>query len=96
MFGFNVNFGEQIEVFDCIIEIDSNGNKQSQRIHAPRIMIERQFLSLVQQAAQNANPTKVKLSRKYFVQNNFTDEIIKRENFIIFANDAYGEYEEQI
>ena len=96
MFGFNVNFGGQIEIFDCTIEIDANGSKQTQRIQAPCIVIEQQFASLIQQAAQNTNPVKVKLIRKYLVQNDFTNETIERENFIAFANNAYGEYEEQV
>ena len=93
MFGFNVNFGgidERFETFECMIDIETNGNKQRQRIQAPRIMIEQQFMSLVQQAVQADRPVKVILSRMVPVYDEFNDKWIEIENYIAFENNMYS------
>lgn len=87
---------EKMEIFDCVFTIESNGNIQKQKMRAPRFIIEQQFLQLVQQAAQSNSPTKIKLSRDYRVHDLFNDKMIDRENFIVFTNNAHGDYEEQV
>ena len=103
MFGFNVNFGgmgEQFETFDCMIDIEENGNKQRQRMQAPRIMIQQQFMSLVQQAAQANHPVRVRLSRMSQVYDEFgapayeDEKPLEREFYIDFSNNAWGNHEE--
>lgn len=103
MFGFNVNFGgmnEHFEVFDCIIDIEENGNNQRQRMQAPRIMIRQQFMGLVQQAAQANYPVKVRLSRMSQVYDEFgapayeDGKQLERELYIMFSNNACGSDEE--
>ena len=103
MFGFNVNFGgmgEQFETFDCMIDIEENGNKQRQRMQAPRIMIQQQFTSLVQQAAQANHPVKVRLSRMSQVYDEFgalayeNGKPLERELYISFSNSACGDCED--
>lgn len=99
MFGFNVNFGgmgEQMEVFNCVFDIESGGAHQRQSMKAPRIMIEQQFMQLVQQAAQDSNPVKIKLSRMAECSSWWDDKTIKREVYIVFTNNAYGEYKEEM
>lgn len=96
MFSFNVNFGgfgEQFETFDCIIEIDSNGNKQAQRIQAPRMMIEQKFISLVQEAVKVSYPVMIKLSRKHIATCGFTGKTAERELYLVYTNDAYGDFD---
>ena len=80
---------EQFEVFDCLLEIEIDGKVKIQRMNAPRIMIEQQFKSLMQQAANDTSPIKVRISRKAPIWNQFEDKWIEREFDIIFTNNAY-------
>lgn len=66
-----------------------NGRVQMQRMKAPRIMIEQQFKSLMQQAANDTSPIKVRISRKVPIWNQFEDKWIEREFDIVFTNIAY-------
>jgi hypothetical protein len=84
---------EQFEVFDCLLEIEMSGRVQTQRMKAPRIMIEQQFESLVQQAVNNTSPIKIKMSRKVPIWSKFEDKWIEQENSIVFTNVAYGNSE---
>ena len=87
MFG---RINEQFEVFDCLLEIEMEGRVQTQRLKAPRVMIEQQFESLVQQAINSASPIKIKMSRRVPIWSQLEDKWIERENSIIFTNIAYG------
>lgn len=92
MFGFNINFGgmsEQLEVFDCMIDIEANGNKQRKRMQAPRVMIEQQFLGVCQEIAQMNTPAMVKLSRVAKCYSEWNNDVIEREIYISFKNTAY-------
>ncbi len=92
MFGFNINFGGvdgQFEIFDCVIDIEANGNKQRNRMQAPRIIIEQQFLGVCQEIAQMNTPATVRLSRIAKCYNNWTGDIVEREVYILFENDAW-------
>lgn len=96
MFGFNVNFGgmgEQLEVFDCIIEAEVNGNKQRQRMQAPRIMIEQQFLGVCQEIAKMNAPATAKLSRIAQCRSDWFDEVVEREVYILYENNSYAKDE---
>ena len=98
MFGFNVNFGGmngQLEVFDCMIDIHTNGNEQRQRLQAPRIMIEQQFLNICKEIAQLNIPAKVRLSRVAKCYDTFNDKWVEREVYIDYKNNAYVESEEK-
>jgi len=99
VFGFNVNFGginEQLETFDCFIDIETNGDKQRQRIQAPRIMIEQQFLSMCKKISQMSVPAKIKLSRIAECSNGWSDDIVKREVYIVYRNNACVEEEGEV
>ena len=92
MFGFNINFGgmgEQLEVFDCMIDIEANGNKQRKRMQAPRVMIEQQFLGVCQEIAQMSTPATARLSRVAKCYSDWSDDIVEREVYILFENNAY-------
>lgn len=84
-------FGGQMEVFACTFEIEVDKKIQRQTMEAPRIMIEQQFVSLVEQAANSTKPVKVKMSRKVPVWNQFENRWNDIEHCAIFANYAYGE-----
>lgn len=73
------------ETFICTFEIEHNGQKSTQTIQAPRMVIEQQILSLAQQAARAAGHIKVKVSRKVPIYDNFKGEWIELENSITFS-----------
>jgi len=80
---------EKMEVFACTIEVEANGAVQVQRVQMPRLMIEREFMALVQHAANDSRPIKVKLSREVPVYDQFEQRWLERENSITFSNNAY-------
>lgn len=91
MFGFNVEdvLNEQFEIYDCVIEVEVVGQIQVQQIQAPRIIIQQQFLQLVQQAVNDSRSVRVKLSRQIECENKWTGEIKMREASIAFMNKRY-------
>ena len=84
-----IDLDQQIEMFACVFEIEANGNIRRQRIEAPRMIIEQQFMSLVQQAANNTTPIRVKMSRMESVWNQFDNVWVDVENSIEFTNIAW-------
>lgn len=86
-----MNFGESFDFYDCAFKIELVDGIQQNNIQAPRIMIEQQFMSLVQQAAQSSLPVKIILSRIVPVYDEFNGEWIEREVSISFSNSACEE-----
>lgn len=80
---------QHMEIYTCTLEVEQNGNVQRQTIEAPRIMLEQQFINLMQQASKVNNPIKIKMSRKVPTYNNYADEWVDLEHYILFENDAY-------
>jgi hypothetical protein len=80
---------QQLEVYNCKFEIVNGDNKQVKNMQAPRLFIEQQFLTLVQQAARVNSPVKIKLSRPDVIYDNFEQKFIEHENSITFMNNAY-------
>ena len=99
MFGFNINFGNNVgghfEIFDCVIDIEINDNKQSSRIHAPRLAIEQQFMSMCQEIAQIHDKARIRLSRVVQCYDLWSNNIVEREIYILFENDACVEKENE-
>lgn len=91
MFGFNVEdvLNEQFEIFDCVIEVEVVGQVQVQQIQAPRMIIQQQFLQLVQQAANDSRSVRIKLSRQVECVNEWNGETKMREASIEFMNKRY-------
>ena len=79
----------QLEVFDCMIDVETNGNMKRNRIQAPRIMIEQQFLGICQEIAQMNTPAMTKLSRIAKCYSEWNNDIVEREVYILFKNNAY-------
>lgn len=94
MYKLFVNINQSMEIYACTIEIEQNGNVQRTIIEAPRIMLEQQFINLVEQAANSHNPIRVKISREVPIYNNFNNEWTKIENNIVFENNAYIKHRE--
>lgn len=91
MFGFSVEdvLNEQFEIFNCVIEIEVVGQVQVQQVQAPRMVIQQQFMQLVQQAANDSRSVRVKLSRQVECVNEWTGETKMREAGIEFMNKRY-------
>lgn len=83
------NLRNQMDIFVCSFEINADGVIQRQTVQAPRMMIEHQFISLMNQAYRNAKPVMVKLSRVIDVWDSFDQKTIQRESSIVVKNSAY-------
>ena len=80
----------KMNVFRVLFEIEIDGKTQRQTIKAPQFMIEQQFLSYVEQAANaTLNPVKIKMIRSVPVWNQLDNKIVNQENSITFTNFAY-------
>lgn len=84
-----------MDVYVCSFEINVNGVVQKQTMQAPRMMLEQQFMSLMEQAYQDARPIMVKMSRPNDIWDPFDKKMIRRENSIIVKNSAYVDMENQ-
>lgn len=80
---------DQFEIFTCVLEITTTQSTTRQVMDAPRIMIERQFISLIYEAAQSENPVKVMLSRVIPIYSQFDQKWLDRECSIAFGNQAF-------
>ena len=77
------------ELFNVKFEITEGENIRTQQMQAPQMLIEQQFLQLIQQATKIQIPIKVKLSRTEQVYDNFDQKFVDRENSITFMNNTY-------
>ena len=77
------------DLYDVIFEITEGDNVRKQQMQAPRIIIEQQFLQLMQQAANVQIPVKIKLSRTEQIYDNFDQKFIEQENNITCMNNTY-------
>jgi len=80
---------QEFQVYEVTLEVNDNGRIQLQRIQAPRVMIEHQFLGLMEQASKVNRPIRIKMSRTepYFDQ--YEQKNIPQESNLIFANNSY-------
>ena len=77
------------DLYDVIFEITEGDSVRKQQMQAPQIIIEQQFLQLMQQAANVQIPVKIKLSRTEQIYDNFDQKFIEQENSITFMNNVY-------
>lgn len=80
---------EKMTVYICRFEIETDEGMQVRTMKAPRLILEREFTSLVNDAARCEFPVRVKISRTEPFWNQFDDEWVEREYNIEFANNAY-------
>lgn len=85
---------DQMEAFTCTFEITVDGVTKSQTMQAPRMMIEQQFISLLQDIQQMRKPAKIKLSRPVEIWDQFSQRMLRNENSITVMNRAYTDAEE--
>lgn len=81
---------EKMEVFVCLFEVKVEDQVQKRTLEAPRIMLEQEFMSLVNEAANSNLPISIKMSRKVPIFDQFDQRWIERENSIVFTNEAYN------
>lgn len=80
----------KMNIFRVVFDIEIDGKTQRQIIEAPQFMIEQQFLSYVEQAANaTLNPVKIKMSRSVPIWNQMENRWVNQENSVIFTNSAY-------
>lgn len=80
---------EMMTIYECRFEIQTNNGIRTQIVTAPRLLLERKILSLINDAAQCPEPVKVKVSRKEPFWNQFINKWSEREYSIEFTNNAY-------
>ena len=77
------------EAFNCFFEIEVGNQNQKYFMEMPRVMLEKEFISLVQQAAQHSVPTRIKMGRLIPIWNQLEQKWIEIENSIEFENLPY-------
>lgn len=88
MFNFE-NLDEKMEVYTSVFVIDVDGQIQKETMQAPRLMLEQNFKSLVQQAVQADAPIKVEMIVKVYIFNQFDNKWVEREHSVTFKNNSY-------
>lgn len=76
-------------IYECAIEINNNGKIQTHNIQAPRIIIESQFLQLINEAFNINVPISIKLSRNVPSYVKHENRWIEVENSVTVVNPAY-------
>ena len=81
--------GNMLEMFSVTFEIEVDNKIQRQNMQAPRVMLEQQFVSLVQQAYKNLMPVRIKMSMDVPIWVQFENKWVTREHSVEFANKAW-------
>lgn len=88
IFDFN-NVGV-FDIFNVTFEIEFQGNTTTQTMGAPQMIVQNQFVNLVEQAANATPPCRVKMRRTVDVFDEFGNKCNKSiEHFVEFKNNAY-------
>ena len=77
--------------YSVMFEITVDDKLEAYIREAPRIALEHEFMSLVNQAARYPKPVKVRMSRKVPIYDPFDKTTIEREHSIEFTNKAWNE-----
>lgn len=85
-----ININDQMEIFKVELTITVQDRVQKQYMEAPRIMIENQFTSLVEQAVRSNQPIKLELKREELKQDKQTGQWDTKEYKIEFTNNAWA------
>lgn len=86
---FDVNEFGIFDTFIVVFEIESQGNTTTQTMNAPQMIIENEFVNLVQQAIQINSPCRIKMSMTVTVQDDINHTAKNIEHFVEFKNNAY-------
>lgn len=82
---------ERASPFSVMFEITVGDKLDAYLREAPRIILEQEFIQLVEQAARYPTPVKVRMSRKVPIYDPFDKTTIERVNSIEFTNKAWNE-----
>lgn len=77
------------DTFEVTLEIENQGNVETYVNDAPQMIIQSQFIGLVQQAAQVDVPYRIKLSRIVQIYDEFNHTTKDIEHYLEFKNNAY-------
>lgn len=86
---FNFDNFNIVDIVCASFEIESNGSITMHNMEAPQIVIQNQFINLVQQAANLSQPCRIKLSRIVSIQDTINHTTKNIEHFLEFKNNAY-------
>ena len=82
-------FGNQFNIHDVSIEVETDGQVQYHNMQAPEIMIVQQFLSLIQQAVNTNIPVRITMATMVPVYSDKITEYRNMKSTLEFKNDAY-------
>ena len=86
---FNAMGFDAMEMYECTMTIDTDGKIQTNRLAAPRIIIENHFADLLRQAMAAQIPVMIKLSRTELVWSQYDLKNHNRDYYIQFKNSHY-------
>lgn len=81
---------ERASPYSVMFEIVVGDKLDAYLREAPRIILEQEFIQLVEQATRYRKPVKVKMSRKVPIYDPFDKTTIERVNSIEFTNKAWN------
>lgn len=86
---FSSHINERMAVYTCTLDVEIDGKLSSQVMQAPRIILEQQFMGIINQAIRSKQPILVRMSRKEPYYNQFENTYKEQEYSIEFANNPY-------
>ena len=87
MNGFDT--GGIFDTFAVTFEIESQGNISTHMMDAPQIIVQNQFVNLVQQAVQIDSPCRIKMSRIVQIYDGINHTTKNIEHYLEVKNNAY-------
>lgn len=84
-----MQLNDHFEIFEVNIEITVGDRVSHRRMEAPRVMIEQQFLGLMQDAANHPEPVRIHMTRRVPLFNPLEQKWEDHEHSITYANNAY-------
>lgn len=84
-----MHLNDRFETFEVSIETTVGERTVKHRMEAPRIMIEQQFLGLMQDAANHPEPVRIHMTRSIPRFDRFQQKWVNSENSVTFINNAY-------
>lgn len=84
-----MRLNDHFETFKVNIEITVGDRVSHRQMEAPRVMIEQQFLGLMQDAANHPEPVRIHMTRSIPRFDRFQQKWVNSENSVTFINNAY-------
>lgn len=82
-------FSNDLQPYQCTIELEQSGKTQRQVITAPRIVITQQIMEIGKTICNAPVPCRCKVSRIVPIYDKFENKWVDREFSIEFKNRAY-------